>query len=57
MNNWSIAVEDRNSVDVAYIDCAKAFDIVNNKLFCKLGAMGETGNLLMCIKTLFLRKQ
>ena len=51
LNDWTIALNNRQSVTVAYIDYKKAFDSVcHNKLFTKLSAYGITGSLLSWIK-------
>ena len=42
-SDWSSAINDGSSVDVIYLDYAKAFDsVVHNKLFLKLEAHGIT---------------
>jgi hypothetical protein len=47
INDWSIELNIRNSVDVAYIDFKKAFDsVVHSKLCCKLKSHGASGKLL-----------
>ena len=47
VNDWSIALNIRNSTDVIYIDFNKAFDsVVHSKLLQKLIAYGVGGNLL-----------
>ena len=46
-NDWTLALNDKNSVVVANIDFAKAFDTVcHSKLQCKLQSYGITGCLL-----------
>ena len=49
--DWSSANSDGSSIDVIYLDYAKAFKgVVHSKLFLKLEAHGLTGNLLSWIK-------
>jgi hypothetical protein len=51
LNDWTLAINNKHSVAVAYIDYAKAFDTVSSvKLHHKLKAYGITGNLLLWIK-------
>ena len=46
-NDWTLALNDKNSVAVANIDFAKAFDSVSHsKLLCKLQSYGISGRLL-----------
>jgi len=46
VNDWSLELNFRHSVDVAYIDSQKAFDsVVHSKLCHKLKAYGVAGNL------------
>ena len=50
LNDWTLALKDKKSVLVAYIDYAKAFDTVSHaKLLAKLTAYGISGNLLTWI--------
>ena len=50
-NDWSAAQNAGNSVDVIYLDFAKAFDnVVHSKFLLKLAAYGISGNLLAWIK-------
>jgi ribonuclease P/MRP protein subunit RPP40 len=50
LNDWTLAIKNKKSVLVAYIDYAKAFDTVSHaKLFAKLSAYGISGNLLTWI--------
>ena len=47
VNDWTIELNVRHSVDVAYIDFQKAFDsVVSSKLSHKLSNYGISGNLL-----------
>ena len=47
INDWSIALCNKQSIDVAYIDFRRAFDsVVHTKLNLKLKSMGIGGNLL-----------
>ena len=47
VNDWSVALRNRNFVDIVYFDIAKAFDTVNHaKLIHNLQACGMDGNLL-----------
>jgi hypothetical protein len=59
LNDWTLAVNNRQSVTVAYIDYRKAFDSVcHNKLFIKLSACGIAGSLPSWLKDfLFNRSQ
>jgi len=51
LNDWTLKLNNRDSITVAYIDFAKAFDSVcHNKLIYKLGVMGIGGPLLKWIK-------
>ena len=50
-NDWSASQNAGNSVDVIYLDFAKAFDsVVHSKLLLKLAIYGISGNLLAWIK-------
>ena len=47
INDWTVAINNKNSVMIAYIDYAKAFDSVSHKkLTIKLQAYGIAGDLL-----------
>jgi len=48
VNDWSLVLNKRNSVDCAKIDFSKAFDsVVHSKLCVKLASFGIEGNLLL----------
>ena len=50
LNDWTLNIEHKQSLDVIYIDFAKAFDsVVHCKLISKLTSYGITGNLLCWI--------
>ena len=52
LNEWTSALDARDSVCVAYIDFAKAFDTVSHvKLINKLCNIGISGILLQVIKS------
>ena len=52
LNDWTLALNNRMDVDVAYIDFSKAFDTVShNKLMTKLAACGIKGELLKWIRS------
>ena len=53
LNDWTIAVDNKFSVTIAYIDYAKAFDTVSPTKLCrKLEAFGISGDLLAWITDL-----
>jgi len=53
LNDWTLSAVNKQSVAVAYIDFAKAFDSVShNKLCHKLQAYGISGNLLKWTESL-----
>ena len=42
VNDWTLALNDKRGVVIAYIDYAKAFDTVSHvKLLCKLTYFGK----------------
>ena len=48
---WTLALNNGQSVMVAYVDYAKAFDVVcHNKLTSKLSAYGIAGDLIEWIR-------
>ena len=54
MNDWTLSIRNRHSVDVIYFDFTKAFDSVSHpKLIHKLQAYGFCGRLL-CVLSDFL---
>ena len=59
VNDWSLALESGNSVDVVYLDLRKAFDCVpHRRLLSKLQSYGITGKLLDWIENFMVdRKQ
>ena len=47
LNDWTLAINNKNSVTVAYVDYSKAFDVVcHSKLMHKLQHYGIVGDLL-----------
>jgi len=51
LNDWTLAVNNRQGVSVAHIEYKKAYDsLCHSKLFIKLNAHGITGNLLLWLK-------
>jgi hypothetical protein len=51
VHDWSVALNNKRSVDVIYIDFQKAFDTVSHpKLILKLESYGISGALLKWIK-------
>jgi hypothetical protein len=52
LNDWTLAIKDKRSVVVAYIDYSKAFDCVSrDKLLTKLAACGISENLYKWINS------
>ena len=52
LNDWTLTINGRNSVGVAYIDYKRAFDCVShNKLLLKLQSYGISGKLLEWIQS------
>jgi len=51
LNDWTLNIENKQSLDVIYIDFAKAFDsVVHSKLLSKLASYGISGKLLCWIE-------
>ena len=51
VSDWTLALNNGQSVMVAYVDYAKSFDVVcDNKLLSKLSAYGMTGDLIEWIR-------
>jgi len=46
VNDWTVELNFRHSIDVAYIDFQKAFDSVVHSIFHKLKCYGVSGKLL-----------
>jgi ribonuclease P/MRP protein subunit RPP40 len=52
INDWTLAIKNKKTVAVAYIDYSRAFDTVSHKkLLTKLQAYGIRGNLLAWIES------
>ena len=50
MNDWTMAINDKKTTDVMYIDMSKAFDMVSHvKLIYKLKNIGIGGALITWI--------
>ena len=46
-NDWTLAINSYNPVDIVYIDFSKAFDsLCHSKLICRLRSFGIVGKLL-----------
>ena len=55
LNNWTKTVDEKDCVDVAYIDMAKAFDTVSHcKFLYKLSLLGIGGEVIAWIKSFLL---
>ena len=51
LNDWTLNIENKQSLDIIYIDFAKAFDsVVHAKLISKLMSYGISGHLLRWIE-------
>ncbi len=58
INDWSLSLSARKSVDVIYIDFRKAFDSVSHqKLINKLETFGISGNLLSWLSVFLSNRQ
>ena len=54
MNDWTLAVQDKQDITIAYIDFSRAFDTVSHdKLFVRLYEYGVRGQLLGWLKNFF----
>ena len=57
VNDWSIVLDDKCSVDISYVDFSRAFDsVVHFKLICKLASYGIADDLLVWLKTFLLSR-
>ena len=55
VNEWSIALNNRNSADVSYFDFSRAFDsVVHSKLLCKLVSYGIRDDLLTWLRLFYV---
>ena len=51
VNDWTLAVDSKKSVTIAYIDFTRAFDCVShNKLLARLQSYGICGDVLTWLK-------
>ncbi len=58
LDNWTKLLEDEDTVDVVYLDFAKAFDTVPHlRLIEKLKALGINGRILKWISAFLIRRQ
>jgi len=59
MNDWTKVLDDGHSVDILYLDFAKAFDSVShNHFMSKLRSCGISGSLVEWVKSFLVgRKQ
>ena len=58
VNTWSTLVDRKHSVDVIYLDCAKAFDTVSHsKLLQKIHSYGIKGKLYDWIKAFLANRR
>ena len=55
LNNWTMTVDEKDCVDVAYIDMAKSFDTVSHcKFLYDLRLLGFGGEVIAWIKIFLL---
>jgi len=55
LNDWTLSIQCKHSVKIAYVDFSKAFDTVShNKLFMRLTSYGIAGSLLQWLQPFFL---
>ena len=54
LNDWTLYIQDKQQVIIAYIDFSKAFDVVSHrKLFARLQSYGISGILLSWLQKFF----
>ena len=54
LNDWTLYLQDKHGVVIAYVDFSKAFDVVShNKLFVRLESYGIGGTLLTWLRNFF----
>jgi len=57
LNDWTLTIQNKKTVTVAYIDFARAFDSVShNKLLAKLYAYGIRGEVLLWLEHYFEKR-
>jgi len=57
MNDWTLIVQSKHAVTIAYIDFSRAFDSVSHeKLFVRLSDYGIHGDLLRWLKNFFTQR-
>ena len=55
LNDWTLSIQNKKSVSIAYIDFSRAFDSVSHdKLFACLHAYGIRGDLLCWLRNFFI---
>jgi len=55
LNDWTLSIQYKHSVKIAYVDFSKAFDTVSyNKLFMRLASCGIAGSLLQWLQQFFV---